>query len=49
MEYKLQLENNFIKHYKKLTAVERSMVDFPHRPRRAISVFIQSNLTADLY
>lgn len=27
MAYRLQLEKNFIKHYKKLTAIERGMVD----------------------
>lgn len=27
MGFKLQLEKNFVKHYRKLTAVERGMVD----------------------
>ena len=27
MAYRLQLERNFAKHYKKLTAIERGMVD----------------------
>ena len=27
MAYRLQLEKNFTKHYKKLTAIERGMVD----------------------
>lgn len=27
MAYRLQLEKNFVKHYKKLTTVERGMVD----------------------
>ena len=27
MSYKLQLEKNFVKHYRKLTSIERRMVD----------------------
>ena len=27
MGFKLQLEKNFVKHYRKLTAVERGMID----------------------